>query len=149
LEITMKSFWLVVVLGLVGCHSVPPVKGTGVGHAWDQAIFGADEEHAKGLQFMYKKTGDLLAEKYEGVEKSAPIDPATGEVNLEWATLRFKLMESLAADITTWEALSETVAEYSGVDLDEPADQAKKDARDRAKRFFKALKTGVKEAVSE
>ena len=143
------KYLLALVLVCVSCRSVPPVQGTGVGNAWDQALFGADDAYVRGIQFMHSRTGSLLAQMYAAAEQGSVVDPFTGQVNLQWARTRFRLMEQYAMEIETWEKLSEAVADYSGAKLEGLPDASENAARNRARRFLESLRTGIQAPVLE
>lgn len=143
----MRHLLLLSALLLVGCRSAGPFEGTGVGHAWDQAVFGADPEYAEGLQFMYETTGETLADRYDSAWRGNIIDPATGQIDLEAANRRARALEQISLEIHQWERLGKAVADYSGVSLTGPADASRKEAMKRAGKLRRAIFEGVKDEV--
>lgn len=145
----MKKLFLALALlaCLPSCRSFYPLSETGVGRAWDHALFGAEPEYVEALQFLYRKTGRELAEKYEAAEAASVVDPVTGRVDEEWANRRFRLMEQLALDIRTWKQMADTVAKYDGVSLEGPVDEAQAAAHRRAREFLRSLGYGFRDAA--
>lgn len=133
----MSKFALVFILLCCGC-------ATNIGRAFNNAFSGTPEEVVSAVKFVDKTMGKELRDKYEAVESASVTNP-DGSVNHAAAENRFRDMAVLNAEIERWEALSEALAEYLGVSLDEADDASVKKADRRRKEFWESLMRGAKD----
>lgn len=136
-----KLLSLFFVLILTGC-------ATNIGRAFSTTFNGTPEEVVSSIQFVNKSMRRELREKYEAIESSTVINP-DGSVNLLAAQNRFNDMSFYHGEIERWEELSNALAMYLGVKLDEPADASEHLADKKRKDFWSSLLKGTKGITEE
>jgi hypothetical protein len=133
---------LVLIIAILFCTGC----ATNVGRALSSAFRGTPEEVVAAVQFVDQKMGRELREKYDAVESSDVTNP-DGSINHTAAENRFRDMADYNAEIEKWEELSQGLADYLGVSLDEPSDASEKRADKRRRELWSGLLKGAKEVI--
>lgn len=133
----MFKYAPLVILLCAGCAS-------NIGRAFSNAFVGTPEEVVSAVKFVDKRMGMELREKYAAIE-SSPVTNPDGSINHLAAENRFRDMADLNIEIERWEALSEALADYLGVDLDQPVDASIKKADAKRKELWEALFKSAKD----
>jgi len=137
-----------VLISLAACHSIPPIKDTGVGRAWDVAWWGVPEEIDTGVRFMNVTMMRELEAKYKAVYE-APVTNPDGSVNEEWAHARFLELESLNSELDAWQGLSEALSEYLGVNLGSTLPEELERTRERRRAFWRHILDNSRKKAEE
>lgn len=140
----MKKQTISIMLGailLTGCQ-------TGVGRAFSSAFTGTPKEVAESIHFVNDKMGRELRNKYAAIE-SARVTNIDGSVNAIAAENRFRDMALTHAEIEEWESLSEALADWAGIDLEENPSASERQADKRRRELWSALSKGAKDALEE